>query len=91
MSLTATFVKKTFHFGFRAKTSRGVMRERDSWFIRIQEEGNDEIFGLGEAAPLPGLSRELDEGFESNLSRLVERFNIDKHDLPDKGSLALIS
>lgn len=67
------------------------MRERDSWFIRIQEEGNDEIFGLGEAAPLPGLSRELDEGFESNLSRLVEQFNIEKLDLPDKGSLSLIS
>jgi len=75
MSLQASFVKKTFRFGFRAKTSRGLMSDRDSWFIKIIDDKNTKVFGLGEAAPLPGLSLELDEAFEENLKRLIEEFN----------------
>ncbi|MEZ4944539.1 MAG: o-succinylbenzoate synthase [Cyclobacteriaceae bacterium] len=67
------------------------MNERDSWLIKIQDAGNDEIFGLGEAAPLPGLSLELDEEFEQNLKRLVEQFNALKWGLAGDGNLTLIS
>ncbi len=66
------------------------MRERDSWFIRIQDESNNEIFGLGEAAPLPGLSKEWNENFELNLTHLIKQFNIEKLDI-HKGDISLIS
>lgn len=65
------------------------MHERDSWFIRIQDDKKDEIFGLGEAAPLPGLSLELDEEFEQNLKRLVEQFNGEKLELFDRGLIQI--
>lgn len=67
------------------------MSERDSWLIRIQDESNNEIFGLGEAAPLPGLSLELDEEFEQNLKQLIEQFNAAKLDFIKEGNLVLIS
>lgn len=75
MALKASFVKKTFHFNFRARTSRGTMTERDSWFLKIVDEGDDQLYGVGEAGPLPGLSVELDDQYEAELSRFVKQFN----------------
>ena len=91
MPLTASFLKRTFHFGFRAKTSRGVMRERDSWMIRVQDPRHPGIFGVGEAAPLPGLSTEWGDGFEGDVSRLVAQFNASQLDLPPNGGLGAVS
>ncbi|MEQ8361646.1 MAG: o-succinylbenzoate synthase [Cyclobacteriaceae bacterium] len=67
------------------------MNERDCWLIRIQEGGNGDVYGLGEAAPLPGLSLELDEEFEQNLERLVDQFNALKLDFRGEGNLVLVS
>ena len=64
------------------------MNERDSWMIKIQE-GN--IFGWGEVAPLPGLSHELDEDFETNLKRLLDHFNAEKLNLPAGNDLELVN
>jgi len=58
MALKAGFHKRTFHFGFNARTSRGAMKDKTSWFIRIWDDVAPEIFGLGECGPLPGLSME---------------------------------
>ncbi|MEQ8302200.1 MAG: o-succinylbenzoate synthase [Cyclobacteriaceae bacterium] len=74
MALSATFSQKTFHFNFKARTSRGSLTEKKSWFVKVQENGS-EIFGLGEAGPLPGLSVEEGEEFEKGLSSIVEAFN----------------
>lgn len=67
------------------------MNDRDCWFIKIQDDKRGEVFGLGEAAPLPGLSLELDEAFEQNMLQLVEQFNALKLDLTSGGDLSLIS
>ncbi|RRD03063.1 o-succinylbenzoate synthase [Prevotella sp. OH937_COT-195] len=46
--------ERIFHFIQPAGTSRGVYRERRSWFVNLKDnEGN---VGVGECAPLPGLS-----------------------------------
>lgn len=75
MSLRATLHKKTFHFNFDARTSRGVMKDRTSWFIKIFDASDTEKFGLGECAPLPGLSPELNDNFETQLSAFAQSFN----------------
>ncbi|MBZ0245794.1 MAG: o-succinylbenzoate synthase, partial [Cyclobacteriaceae bacterium] len=67
------------------------MNDRDCWFIKIQDDKRGEVFGLGEAAPLPGLSLELDEVFEHNMTQLVEQFNGLKLDLISGANLPLIS
>lgn len=72
--LKATLHKKVFHFSFEARTSRGLMKDRTSWFIKIFDDSNPDIFGIGECAPLPGLSTELNNDFESELEKFVESF-----------------
>jgi O-succinylbenzoate synthase len=75
MSLRATLHKKVFHFNFDARTSRGVMKDRPSWFIRIFDPSDPEKFGVGECAPLAGLSPELNDDFEGRVKSAVGAFN----------------
>src|SRR5690606_10850591 len=56
MSLTGEFHKRTFHFGFDARTSRGAMKDKTSWFVRLWNTSAPGTTGLGECGPLPGLS-----------------------------------
>ncbi|MFN7489014.1 MAG: o-succinylbenzoate synthase [Chryseotalea sp.] len=51
------------------------MRERIVWFIKVFDSANPSVFGLGECAPLPGLSSELTESFEQNLRQHLHAFS----------------
>ena len=64
MSLKAIFTKYTFDFKFEAGTSRGVLTQRDCYFIKIFDTENPSVYGLGEAAPLKGLSVDDRPDFE---------------------------
>ena len=75
MSLQASFFKKTFHFSFQARTSRGSMTKKDSWFLKVWDAQNPESFGIGEAGPLPGLSLEKPEEVELQLTEVVSRIS----------------
>lgn len=71
MALQATFYKKTFHFSFQARTSRGSIKHKDSWFLKIWDDRNPEVFGIGEAGPVPGLSAEKPLDVEHHLENLT--------------------
>ncbi|MDL5050942.1 hypothetical protein QQ054_33625 [Oscillatoria amoena NRMC-F 0135] len=58
MTLQAGISKKVFHFNFDARTSRGRMKDKTSWFIKLFDERDPGRFGIGECGPLPGLSPE---------------------------------
>ena len=58
------------------------MRERNSWFIKIWDEHNPEIFGIGECGPLPGLSTEDFPNLEEVLHLTVGRISHSKLSLP---------
>ena len=75
MALKAQYYKHTLNFRFDAGTSRGVLKNKDSYFIKIYDENNPDTFGLGEAGPLEGLS--LDFGFlaENRLKDIVNDLN----------------
>jgi o-succinylbenzoate synthase len=75
MAFRAEFQKRIFHFGFDARTSRGQMRERHCWFLTIHDEKN-QIKGVGEAAPLPGLSIETSEEVEQQLQSICDKINM---------------
>lgn len=53
-----------------AGTSRGVLTEKITCFLRIFDESNPSYFGLGEAAVFPGLSPEADERYFYKLMEL---------------------
>ena len=63
--MKATWSKHTLIFRQPAGTSRGVMKSRDVWFITLTKNGNT---GIGECAPLPGLSLDNFDQIESKLS-----------------------
>lgn len=73
MILRATLSRRTFQFNFRARTSRGLMRDKTSWFI-ILSAGAD-VYGIGECGPLPGLSVDHSPEYDEKLHQVVDRFN----------------
>jgi O-succinylbenzoate synthase len=75
MALRARFVRKTFHFTFVARTSRGIMKDRTSWFVIFTDDRQPGVQGIGECAPLPGLSGEWTDKYEDKVSALVNTIN----------------
>ncbi|HEY5918195.1 MAG TPA: o-succinylbenzoate synthase, partial [Chryseolinea sp.] len=73
MRLKATYTKKTFHFNFDARTSRGQMKDKTSWFINVWDERDQTVVGIGECGPLPGLSIDHRPDFEEKLSTALDR------------------
>ena len=72
MALLASFTKKVFHFNFTARTSRGRMNDRTSWFIKVWDESKPDVYGIGECAPLPGLSIDAKPDYEEVLQRVID-------------------
>lgn len=75
MALQASFKKRTFTFEFDARTSRGLMREKHSWYIKIWDDPKVGRFGVGECGPLPGLSIEDLATLEEKISQVVDQIN----------------
>ena len=50
-----TLSRTTFPFIQPAGTSRGILLDRTSWFVRLTD---GTAWGEGECAPLPGLSKD---------------------------------
>jgi o-succinylbenzoate synthase len=76
MPLRASYFQKVFRFNFKARTSRGLMKDKTSWFIKIFEKDNPEIFGIGECGPLAGLSIDSIPEFDSRVSSIVDHINV---------------
>jgi o-succinylbenzoate synthase len=82
MSLKGEFFKKTFYFNFKARTSRGLMKQHEAWFVKIWHSDRPEIFGIGECGPLPGLSIDRRDEIERVLQNcLAEVSKIEQPDL----------
>ncbi len=82
MALRASITKKVFEFNFTARTSRGRMKDRASWFLKIWNEKDPAVFGLGECAPLPGLSIDDKPDYEDVLQGVAEKISSLKIDSP---------
>ncbi|MDR2414073.1 MAG: o-succinylbenzoate synthase [Odoribacteraceae bacterium] len=73
--LKAIHAKRLFHFKEPAVTSRGVMTTRESWFVKVWEQGHPERHGVGECALFRGLSHEDRPGYEEHLAAACARVN----------------
>lgn len=72
--MIATFHKRIFHFKQPSGTSRGVLTEKISWFIEIEQE---KIKGIGECSIIPGLSPDFDtqQNYEFKIAETVAKIN----------------
>lgn len=68
--MKATFEKHTLQFKFDAGTSRGILKAKDTYFVRIIDAINPNIVGVGEASPLSGLSIDDRPDFEEKLTQI---------------------
>ncbi|MBX9850380.1 MAG: o-succinylbenzoate synthase [Cytophagaceae bacterium] len=79
MDLKASFQKHTLKFKFDAATSRGLLKTKDTWFIKLWQERSPQFYGIGECGPLAGLSIDDKPDFENKLKQVcreVERIRI---------------
>jgi o-succinylbenzoate synthase len=77
--LQASYSKKVFQFAFKARTSRGLMRDKISWFIKLWDDATPDVVGIGECGPLPGLSPDAIPNFEEELSAVINNLNQLQH------------
>ncbi|OEK00722.1 o-succinylbenzoate synthase [Roseivirga sp. 4D4] len=68
-------------FRFEAGTSRGSFTEKETWFIKAFIVGNDQVFGLGEASPLKGLSEDYSIDYQEFLIKILK--SIEKVEIPE--------
>ncbi|HET8858960.1 o-succinylbenzoate synthase [Marivirga sp.] len=68
---TATIQHHTLQFKFEAGTSRGTLKEKDTWYLKLFSE--NKLMGIGEAGPLKGLSVEPLDKMESELEKVCEQ------------------
>lgn len=73
--LCADYIPYTLQFKEQARTSRSVMHTHRVWYIRVWDESNPEVFGIGECAPLEGLSPECNQYYEKILARACQTIN----------------
>ncbi|MFT4032095.1 MAG: o-succinylbenzoate synthase [Siphonobacter sp.] len=78
MSLKVLVHKHVLDFRFTAGTSRGNLTQHTAYYLKVVDEKNPELFGIGEASPLYGLSPDYTD-FEQQLRRHCQAFN--KYDL----------
>ncbi|MGQ1784101.1 MULTISPECIES: o-succinylbenzoate synthase [unclassified Saccharicrinis] len=73
--LTASFKKHTLKFVTPGGTSRGVLKTKDSWYIRVYETARPEVVGLGECSILPKLSMDDRPDLEKKLAEVCSNIN----------------
>ena len=80
MGLIASISKHTLEFKKPATTSRGFYTERHIYLLSLHNAVNPNVVGVGECAPLKGLSLDDRPDYESELRKLVMQINNGKAD-----------
>jgi len=77
-NMKATYKKYTLHFNRPSGTSRGVMTEKETWFLLLEENGKT---GIGECGLLRGLSIDDRSDYEEKLQWVCENIHLGKDKL----------
>jgi len=73
--LKADYIHYPLNFKRPSGTSRGILTEKDSWFIRIWDDRNPEIKGVGECSIIKGLSPDDREGYLDKLKEVCDQID----------------
>ena len=73
--LLAKYKKYNLQFRNPAITSRATMLEKETYFIKIWDATNSNIYGIGECAIFRGLSADDDVNYEAHLKRICDNIN----------------
>lgn len=70
--LKADYQYYPLNFKQASGTSRGVLTQKDSWFIRIWDHKNPDVIGIGECSIIKGLSYDDRDGYESKIKEVCD-------------------
>ncbi|TPE45981.1 o-succinylbenzoate synthase [Pontibacter mangrovi] len=87
MSLQLSYTSHVLQFKFDARTSRGAIKEHKVYLLKVWDDAVPEVFGLGECAPLAGLSIDYRPDLEEKLQQVVKQVNSGKLELVAGGEL----
>ncbi|MGM9803993.1 MAG: o-succinylbenzoate synthase [Muribaculaceae bacterium] len=73
--MKAAFAPYRLHFIEPGGTSRGVMLHKDTYFLKIWDDDNPQIYGLGECALFKGLSAEDNDDYLPKLQELCNNIS----------------
>lgn len=73
--LEAQWKKHTFIFKQASGTSRGVLTQKDSWFISIWDSENPKIIGQGEASIIKSLSPDWSDTYEDKINEVCQNIS----------------
>jgi o-succinylbenzoate synthase len=74
------FMRHTLQFKFDARTSRGAISEHTVYYISLWNKQEPEVSGIGECAPLAGLSIDYRPDLEQKLQQVCRLVN--QHEVP---------
>lgn len=75
---TATYQKHILNFKQPSGTSRGILKTKETWFIRIQNNNRE---GIGECGMFKGLSVDDRPDYEEKLQWVCNHINLELSDL----------
>ena len=78
MRLKLSYTPHTLQFKFDARTSRGAISEHKVYYISVFDEAQPDIRGIGECAPLAGLSIDHRPDLEQKIQEVVALVNTQK-------------
>ena len=87
--LQAAYAPYRLALRFEARTSRAIMHHKDTYFIKIWDDSEPEIAGIGECALFRGLSADDVPDYESRLSQVCRNI-VNITDLEDIGLSSII-
>lgn len=79
--MNASYYKYVLNFKRPSGTSRGVMNEKETWFIIVEENGK---IGIGECGILRGLSADDTPDYEKTLQWTCQNINLSLNELWEK-------
>lgn len=80
----ARYIKYVLKFKNPSGTSRGVLTEKEAYFIKLWDENNPDVFGIGECCLLKGLSYDDKPDYEQKLSEVCRNVEDYLNNLHDK-------
>lgn len=80
MALILEFEKYQLNFKFDAGTSRGILKTKDSWILRLRDTAISDAIGYGEVSIIDRLSFDYSVDFSNELEKL--RVDLQQFSLP---------
>ncbi|MFI3240124.1 MAG: o-succinylbenzoate synthase [Bacteroidales bacterium] len=73
--MRAAYAPYRLRFKAPSSTSRGILLEKETYFIKLWEDETPKVYGIGECALFRGLSKEDTPDYESKLGELCDAIN----------------